>query len=194
MERVLSVTSAARRRSIMSQHSQNNLQNILQTARAGASPPPAADDSHSKDDYSNSEEKMKTQGRRKSASLGPVRRYVLLTSLSLSLNSLSFLLLLLLSSSLFKEILPMLTAPRRSSTSKISPEFVLQSLSGEDEFTNSDVKKKKKRLSLSSKSNSAKTTPYVLPGSLMFLASHTSTCCSLTSSLSSLCRFGSSGC
>jgi hypothetical protein len=81
MERVLSVTSAARRRSIMSQHSQNNLQNILQTARAGASPPPAADDSHSKDDYSNSEEKMKTQGRRKSASLGPVRRYVLLTSL-----------------------------------------------------------------------------------------------------------------
>jgi hypothetical protein len=53
--------------------------------------------------------------------------------------------------------------------SKIAPEFVLQSLSGEDEFTNSEVKKRKKHSKsslpiLSSKSNSAKTTPYVLPG------------------------------
>jgi hypothetical protein len=64
----------------------------------------------------------------------------------------------------------MLTAPRRSSMSKIAPEFVLQSLSGEDEFTNSEVKKRKKHSKstlpiLSSKSNSAKTAPYVLPGS-----------------------------
>jgi hypothetical protein len=71
---------------------------------------------------------------------------------------------------MLKEILPMLTAPRRSSTSKIAPAPSIQSLSGEDEFTNSEVKKIKKKPSksslpiLSSKSNSAKTTPYVLPG------------------------------
>ena len=61
----------------------------------------------------------------------------------------------------------MLTAPRRSSTSKIIPAPALQSVSGEDEFTNSDAKTKKKSISssiLSTKSSSGKTTPYVLPG------------------------------
>ena len=143
MERVLSVTVAARKRSIMSQHSQNNL---LQTARGQASNaeliPPHEEDvsqcSRSLDD--------KPQGRKRSASLGPVRR-----------------------SSLLKDILPMLTGPRRASTSKISPEFVLQSVSGEDEFTNSQEKKKRSSKAslpiLSTKSNSSKSVaPYVLPG------------------------------
>jgi hypothetical protein len=95
---------------------------------------------------------------------------------------------------MLKDILPMLTAPRRSSTSKIAPAAPLQSLSGEDEFTNSEVKKKHSKSSLpilSSKSNSAKTTPYVLPGQSLPLPHH------LLSSHDSpvvSCRFGSCDC
>eukprot|EP00604_Paraphysomonas_vestita_P002022 CAMPEP_0174820192 /NCGR_PEP_ID=MMETSP1107-20130205/3873_1 /TAXON_ID=36770 /ORGANISM="Paraphysomonas vestita, Strain GFlagA" /LENGTH=389 /DNA_ID=CAMNT_0016035065 /DNA_START=1427 /DNA_END=2596 /DNA_ORIENTATION=- len=177
MERVLSVTSAARKRSIMSQHSQNNLQHLIaqngnnlnnignpsgksirHTASTENAPGVVRQISH--DNGGNSDEDdsqcshsddakkppptIAQQGRQRSASLGIVRR-----------------------SSMFKDILPIITAPRRSSTSKIIPAPALQSLSGEDEFTNSDVKhKKKKSIStsiLSGKSSSGKTTPYVLP-------------------------------
>jgi hypothetical protein len=81
---------------------------------------------------------------------------------------------------MLKDILPMLTAPRRSSTSKIIPAGSLQSISGEDEFTNSEVKKKPSKSSLpilSTRSGSAKTAPYVLPGSSFpTLASPTLSC------------------
>jgi hypothetical protein len=81
----------------------------------------------------------------------------------------------------------MLTAPRRSSTSKIAPVPPIQSLSGEDEFTNSETKKIKKKPSksslpsLSTKSNpSSKTAPYVLPGQIsLSLPSVTRSCVDL---------------
>jgi hypothetical protein len=74
---------------------------------------------------------------------------------------------------MFKDIIPIVTAPRRSSTSKIVPAPALISLSGDDEFSNSDIKKKKKSISnlqiLSSKSGSGKTAPYILPGTFALL-------------------------